>query len=46
MTELYKSVKDVEFCIMAIGDLSYDNAPIQMGQFESDIRITEQLEKV
>lgn len=46
MTELYKSVKDVEFCIMAIGDLSYDNAPIQMGQFESDIRIAEQLEKV
>ena len=46
MTELYKSVKDVEFCVMAIGDLSYDNAPIQMGQFESDIRIAEQLEKV
>lgn len=46
MTELYKSVKDVEFCIMAIGDLSYDDAPIQMGQFESDIRIAEQLEKV
>lgn len=46
MTELYESVKDVEFCIMAIGDLSYDNAPIQMSQFESDIRIAEQLEKV
>lgn len=46
MTELYKNVKDVEFCVMAIGDLSYDEAPIQMGQFESDIRIAEQLEKV
>lgn len=46
MEELYKKVKDVEFCIMAIGDLSYDSAPIQMGQFESDIRIAEQLEKV
>ena len=46
MTELYKSMKDVEFCVMAIGDLSYDDAPIQMGQFESDIRIAEQLEKV
>lgn len=46
MDELYKKVTDVEFCIMAIGDLSYDMAPIQMGQFESDIRIAEQLEKV
>ena len=46
MTEIYKIVNDVEFCIMAIGDLSYDCAPIQMGQFESDIRIAEQLEKV
>lgn len=46
MTELYKTVTDVEFMIMAIGDLSYDNAPIQASQFESDIRIAEQLEKV
>lgn len=46
MTEIYASVKDVEFMIMAIGDLSYDHAPIQASQFESDIRIAEQLEKV
>lgn len=48
MTELYKSneVKDVEFCIMAIGDFAYDNAPLQVSQFESDIRIAEQLDKV
>ena len=48
MTELYKSdkVKDVEFCIMAIGDFVYDNAPLQVSQFESDIRIAEQLDKV
>lgn len=45
MTELYKSIKDVEFCFMGIGDLSYDDAPIQMSQFESDTRIAEQLEK-
>ena len=48
MTDIYASgaVPDVEFCIMAIGDLAYDEAPIQMGQFESDIRIAEQLDQV
>ena len=46
MEELYKTVSDVEFMTMAIGDLSYDTAPIQASQFESDIRIAEQLEKV
>ena len=46
MEKLYKEVKDVEFMTMAIGDLSYDRAPIQASQFESDIRIAEQLEKV
>ena len=48
MTELYadETVKDVEFCIMGIGDLSYDEAPIQMSQFESDIRIAEQLDQI
>jgi hypothetical protein len=29
---------------MGIGDLRYDDAPIQMSQFESDIRIAEQLD--
>ena len=48
MTKLYEdeNVKDIEFCIMAIGDLAYDEAPIQISQFESDIRIAEQLDKV
>lgn len=48
MTELYadENVKDIEFCIMGIGDLSCDAAPIQMSQFESDIRIAEQLDKL
>lgn len=48
MTDIYASgaVPDVEFCIMAIGDLAYDRAPIQMGQFESDIRIAEQLDQI
>lgn len=46
MTELYKKVEDVEFMVMGIGDLAYDNAPIQMSQFEADVRIAEQLDKV
>lgn len=46
MTELYEKVQDVEFMIMGIGDLSYDDAPIQASQFESDIRIAEQLDKI
>jgi len=46
MTELYKSITDVEFCIMGIGDLAWDAAPIQISQFESDIRIAEQLDKI
>lgn len=46
MTELYGKVKDIEFMIMGIGDLAYDRAPIQVSQFESDIRIAEQLDKI
>ena len=46
MTRLYNEVKDVEFMVMGIGDLAYDRAPIQMSQFESDIRIAEQLDLV
>lgn len=46
MKNLYNKFKDVEFCIMGIGDLAYDDAPIQMSQFESDIRIAEALDKL
>lgn len=46
MKSLYEKFKDVEFCIMGIGDCAYDNAPIQMSQFESDIRIAEALDKL
>lgn len=46
MEELYKTITDVEFLIAAVGDLSYDNAPFQAGQFESDIRIAEQTDKI
>ena len=46
MTNLYKKYKDIEFCVMGIGDLAYDWAPIQMSQFESDIRIAEALDNI
>lgn len=46
ITNLLKKFKDVEFCVMGIGDLAYDIAPIQMSQFESDVRIAEALDKI
>ena len=44
MTKLYEEVQDVEFMIMGIGDFIYDDGPLQVSQFESDIRIAEQLD--
>ena len=46
ITGLMSSVKDIEVCVMGIGDLAYDQAPIQISQFESDIRISEHLDKI
>jgi hypothetical protein len=46
ITNLYKEFKDIEFCVMGIGDLAYDEAPVQMSQFESDVRIAEALDKI
>lgn len=46
MSELFGKYKDIEFCIMGIGDLSCDDSPIQISQFESDVRIAEWMDKV
>ena len=46
MTDLLSKYRDIEFCVMGIGDLAYDYAPIQMSQFESDTRIAEHLDKI
>lgn len=46
VTNLYEKFKDIEFCIMGIGDLECDDAPIQMSQFESDVRIAAALDQV
>ena len=46
MTDLYDQFDDIEFMVMGIGDLAYDNAPIQVSQYESDVRIAEHLDKI
>lgn len=46
ITGLYEDVKDVEFMVMGIGDFAYDDAPLQVSQFESDVRICDQLGKI
>ena len=46
MEDILEKYTDVEFMIMGIGDLTYDRAPIQISQFESDIRIAEHLDRI
>ena len=46
MQDVLSRYRDVEFMVMGIGDLAYDRAPIQISQFESDIRIAEHLDRV
>ena len=46
MQHALREFKDVEFMIMGIGDLYYDKAPIQISQFESDVRIARHLDKI
>jgi hypothetical protein len=46
ITGLYEDVKDVEFMVMGIGDFAYDDSPLQVSQFESDVRICDQLGKI
>lgn len=47
-TEIYdrKPVTDPQIMFMAIGDTTCDNHPLQVTQFESDIRIAEQLNDI
>lgn len=46
MNDLYEKFEDIQIMVMGIGDLAYDDAPIQISQFESDVRIAEWLDKI
>src|SRR5678815_391858 len=48
VTEVYdrKPISDPHIMCMGIGDADFDSAPLQATQFEADIRIAEQLEKL
>jgi len=39
-------VSDPHIMVTGIGDVNYDNAPLQVSQFEADITIADQLEKI
>jgi hypothetical protein len=41
-----KPVTDPHICVLGVGDVEFDSAPLQATQFEADIRIFEQLEKL
>lgn len=46
ITSVMDKAKDAEFLVMGIGDLWYDEVPVQASQFESDIRIAKQLDNI
>lgn len=48
MEEIYNrsTITDPQVMFMGIGDVECDNAPIQATQFESDIRIVQQMEDI
>lgn len=46
MTTLYDKYKDIEFCVMGIGDFECDDAPLQVSQYESDIRIAQRIDDI
>ena len=46
MTTLYEKYDDIEILVMGIGDLECDRAPVQVSQFEVDVKIAEHLDKI
>ena len=46
MGELYRRFKDVEVMIMGVGDFECDYFPLQVSQFESDVRVAKQLDEL
>ncbi len=46
MKDLYEKFKDVEVMVMGVGDFECDDAPLQVSQFESDVRVAKQMDQV
>jgi len=46
MKDLYEQFEDVEVCVMGVGDLECDNSPLQVSQFESDVRVAKQMQEI
>jgi hypothetical protein len=46
MGDLYEQFKDVEIMVMGVGDFECDDAPLQVSQFESDVRVAKQMDQV
>lgn len=46
MTSLYERYNDIEILVAGIGDLECDRAPVQVSQFEVDVKIAEHLDKI
>lgn len=46
MDKLYKKFKDIEICVMGVGDFECDCSPLQVSQFESDVRVAKQLDEI
>lgn len=46
--EVYKrnTISDPQICFMGVGDADYDEAPLQVTQFESDVTAVKQLQKI
>lgn len=46
MDLLYKKFKDIEIMVMGVGDFECDYSPLQVSQFESDVRVAQQLDDI
>lgn len=46
MKDLYEKFKDIEVMVMGVGDFECDIAPLQVSQFESDIRVAKQMDSI
>lgn len=46
MNELYNKFKDIELMTMGVGDFECDDFPLQVSQFESDVRIAKQMDDI